>query len=302
MLKPTRILVPTDFTSYSEKALRQALVIAAEYGAEVHVLHVVHERIHGVLFDDYADISVTEGAIKNLEKGLAVKAKVRIQKQIRKFPEAKSIEVHELVTSGIPYEEIVGQQKKLGADLVVISSLGHSAIGRYLIGSVARNVLKGASCPVLLTKDVFMSKPGRILVPTDFSTYSDHALKQGLDIARQYGSKLFLLHVLPDMWQYAVEYAVAQETIRAAEIQSEESGLARMNAQLGRFGQPKGVDVTAVLSKGLVYETILEEVRQREIDLVVIASLGRSGIAKYLIGSVARNVLKGAECPVLITR
>jgi universal stress protein A len=51
-----------------------------------------------------------------------------------------------------------------------------------------------------------------------------------------------------------------------------------------------------------LYEEILKEGKEQGIDLIVIASLGRSGIAKYLIGSVARNVLKGSKCPVLLTK
>jgi nucleotide-binding universal stress UspA family protein len=54
--------------------------------------------------------------------------------------------------------------------------------------------------------------------------------------------------------------------------------------------------------KGIPYDEILKEGKDKGIDLIVIASLGRSGIAKYLIGSVARNVLKGSKCPVLLTK
>lgn len=54
--------------------------------------------------------------------------------------------------------------------------------------------------------------------------------------------------------------------------------------------------------KGVPSEEILKEGKEKGIDLIVIASLGRSGIAKYLIGNVARNVLKGSKCPVLLTK
>ena len=72
--------------------------------------------------------------------------------------------------------------------------------------------------------------------------------------------------------------------------------------QLDKFPQAKEVEVTADIRRGLHYEAILEEAAQKAIDLIVIASLGQSGIAKYLIGSVARNVLKEAKCPVLLTK
>jgi universal stress protein A len=152
MLKPTKILVPTDFSAYSDKALKQALDIAGEFGATVYVLHVIDEKIHSALGDEYSDLSITVKEIEKLRKGMMNEAKSRLHKQITKFPETKNVEVVGTVTTGVPYEEILRQREDKGIDLIVIASLGRSGIAKYLIGSVARNVLKGAKCPVLLTK------------------------------------------------------------------------------------------------------------------------------------------------------
>ncbi len=152
MLRPTKILVPTDFSKYSDKALKQALDIAAEYTAKVYVLHVVHERIHSALTDDYPDVSITAKEIRKLEKGIMNKARERLNKQLDRFPESKNVSIVQNVTSGVAYEEILREQNEKGIDLIVISSLGRTGIAKYLIGSVARNVLKGAKCSVLLTK------------------------------------------------------------------------------------------------------------------------------------------------------
>jgi nucleotide-binding universal stress UspA family protein len=149
---PTKILVPTDFSGYSDKALQQALDIAVEYKAKVYVLHVVHERIQRVLTDDYSDIAITPKEIRKYERTLVKTAKNKLTKQIGKFPQSKEVEVIPQVVSGVPAEEILRAQEEKGIDLVVIASLGRTGIARYLIGGVARNVLKGAKCPVLLTK------------------------------------------------------------------------------------------------------------------------------------------------------
>ena len=147
-----------------------------------------------------------------------------------------------------------------------------------------------------------MLKPTKILVPTDFSDYSDRALRQALDIARQYGAKVYILHVLREEMYCFEELGNIADTWKIME----DSRLARarenLQKQLGKFPQAKEVEVIADIRKGLHYEAILEEASQRAIDLIVIASLGQSGIAKYLIGSVARNVLKGSKCPVLLTK
>ena len=147
-----------------------------------------------------------------------------------------------------------------------------------------------------------MLKPTKILVPTDFSEYSDRALRQALDIARQYGATVYILHVLREEMYRFEELGNIADTWKIME----DSRLARarenLQKQLGKFPQAKEVEVIADIRKGLHYEAILEEASQRAIDLIVIASLGQSGIAKYLIGSVARNVLKGSKCPVLLTK
>jgi universal stress protein A len=80
------------------------------------------------------------------------RGQMKVQKEINKFPQTKELEVFNEVVLGNPSEEILKAQSEKGIDLIVIASLGRTGIAKYLIGSVARNVLKGAKCPVLLTK------------------------------------------------------------------------------------------------------------------------------------------------------
>lgn len=148
MLVPTRILVPTDFSECSGRALRQALDIATEYQAKVFLLHVVHE----VMDFTGLDFIRSENMIQDFKGNELVWARRSLKKQLESFPQANEVEVETVVRRGVPYVEIlkVGEEERI--DLIVIASLGKSGIARYLIGSVARNVLKGSKCPVLLTK------------------------------------------------------------------------------------------------------------------------------------------------------
>jgi universal stress protein A len=147
MLMPTKILVPTDFSNYSDKALSQALDIAKQYKAKVYVVHVLHEK------NPY---DTSDGTIpyyyEDMEKQMIDGAMRQLQKQIDKFPQARELEVSSDVVNGNTSEAILAEEKSKGIDLIVIASLGKSGIAKYLIGGVARNVLKGAKCPVLLTK------------------------------------------------------------------------------------------------------------------------------------------------------
>jgi len=148
MLKPTKILVPTDFSEFSDKALRQALDIAAHYQAKVFVLHVVHEHITQCVFD----YCLSTAEVERAEAQLMGAAKQNLEKQLAKFPRAKEVELTADIRKGIPAEEILKEEEEKGIDLIVIASLGQTGLSKYLVGSIARNVLKGAKCPVLLTK------------------------------------------------------------------------------------------------------------------------------------------------------
>jgi nucleotide-binding universal stress UspA family protein len=151
MLKPTKILVPTDFSEYSDRALKQALDIAKHYNAKVFLLHVVH----GEGYFSTADFAISTEMMQKINNAAFARAQDSLDKQLYGFPQAQEIEEVEVVTNirqGVPYEEILKEAKEQEIDLIVIASLGRSGISKYLIGSVSRNVLKGAKCPVLLTK------------------------------------------------------------------------------------------------------------------------------------------------------
>lgn len=148
MLKPTKILVPTDFSEHSDKALKQAIDIAVQYGAKVFVLHVMNEQITQCVYDYCLDAA----EVKRAEDQLIAIARQNLEKQIAKFPRAKEVELTAEVRKGMPAEEILKEEQEKGIDLIVIASLGQSGISKYLVGGIARNVLKGSKCPVLLTK------------------------------------------------------------------------------------------------------------------------------------------------------
>jgi universal stress protein A len=148
MLRPTKILVPTDFSDYSDKALKQALDIAKQYNAKVFLFHVVSEEVQRCV----GDFCLGDDIIHDIESQMMMRAREDLQAQLDKFPQAKEVSVVTDIGNGTPYEAILKEAEDKGIDLIVIASLGRSGIARFLIGSVTRNVLKGAKCPVLLTK------------------------------------------------------------------------------------------------------------------------------------------------------
>ena len=148
-----------------------------------------------------------------------------------------------------------------------------------------------------------MLKPTKILVPTDFSPDSDKALKQALDIAKQNNAKVFLLHVIGKHIQQSVDvYSIDYRVVQDMEKQIKNSAIEKMEKQLARFPQTKEIEIASNIRNGVAYEEILKEQEEKNIDLIVLASLGRTGLSKYLLGNVARIILKEAKCHVLLTK
>lgn len=148
-----------------------------------------------------------------------------------------------------------------------------------------------------------MFAPKNILVPTDFSKFSDKALKCALDIAKRYNSRIFLLHVIDGTIQqfiadYCTDTKVAERVVNEGVITSNEN----VQKMIDGFSETKEVKIITDVRKGIPYEEILKNQQEQEIDLIVIASHGRTGLRKFLIGSVAEKVMRGAGCPVLLLK
>ena len=149
MFKPSVILVPTDFSHPSDKALREALGIAKQYAAKIHLLHVIPKDLDYMCSVDYCVDAATMEQLA--EKALSGAAE-SLQKQLRKFPDAREVEVATEVRKGHPAEEILKAQNEKGIDLIVMAPLGRTGIAKFLLGSVTNNVAKGARCLVLLVR------------------------------------------------------------------------------------------------------------------------------------------------------
>jgi nucleotide-binding universal stress UspA family protein len=147
-----------------------------------------------------------------------------------------------------------------------------------------------------------MFAPKKILVPTDFSKFSDEALKQAYDIAKKYKAKLYLLHVVDVIQQCAVDYCMDQQTLDSLDKQTIKASEDMMEKQIKKVAKSKDVEIISDVKKGTSYEEILKEQEAKKIDLIVIASHGRTGLMGHLIGSVAERVARGAKCPVILVK
>ena len=145
-----------------------------------------------------------------------------------------------------------------------------------------------------------MFEPKKILVPTDFSEFSDKALSAAVDIAKQHGSTIYLFHAIEMIQQCVDLYCISSAMVDTIQKEGMKSALEMMQAQIEK-ATVKGVEVIQAVVEGNAYREILREQEAKAIDLIVIASHGKTGIFSHL-GSVTDSVARGARCPVLIVK
>jgi nucleotide-binding universal stress UspA family protein len=144
----------------------------------------------------------------------------------------------------------------------------------------------------------------RILVPTDGSALSKRAVKSAVDLAASVGAELVALNVVP---RYPRSYFEGGLTVSAAEVarvekQWTERGQALAD-EVGKAAEKAGVKVKAITVRSdLVAEAILAAARKNRCDLVVMASHGRKGLKRLLLGSETQHVLTHGNIPVLVLR
>ena len=135
----------------------------------------------------------------------------------------------------------------------------------------------------------------RILLPTDGSDANGRAVEQGVGLARETGAGLHVLFVLEDI-PYAPEMMDD-----AVEGQLREIGEAAIE-EIEERAEAAGVDLVTEMREGVPHETILEYAEEADVDAVVMGTHGRSGLDRYLLGSVTERVVRAAEVPVLTVR
>ena len=145
-----------------------------------------------------------------------------------------------------------------------------------------------------------MIRMKKILVPTDFSDYSAHALQYGLSFCREYNASLILLHVIEDPF-YPSDGATFGFNVEEFFRRMEEESAKRM-LELVPPEVEKEMPVERIAIRGTPFLEIIRLAKEREVDMIVLSTHGRSGLAHVLMGSVTEKVVRKAPCPVLVVR
>jgi nucleotide-binding universal stress UspA family protein len=296
----SKILFPTDFSGYSNRAFEYVLAWAEEFGAGIHMLHVV--TVHN--FDPFnPDLGFPEAGIdENLHESAD-----RQMDEIASAAADRAPEVtRETKTGFSPWTEIIDTAESQGADLIVMATHGRRGIEKLFLGSTAEKVLQHAPCPVLLLRpkeNEEMPGPGEvesILLPTDFSDAAAEAAPLALELVRHFGAKLDLFHCVEQ--EVPPPYYAAGIT---SVFELNDNIISVSRQQLAKLVPDELEDEIKhdfVVVEGRSASEITAYAREAAIDLIVMATHGYSGLEQALVGSTTDRVIRHTPCPVLVVR
>jgi nucleotide-binding universal stress UspA family protein len=296
----THILCPIDLSETSSRALAHAAALSRWYGARLTVLHVVPT------FDPVQVRSqALTGAVRieypsPREDVLAEVMRVAID-QAGVAPDAAFA-----VESGDPVSAIVDQALAMSADLVVMGTHGHRGFKRFLLGSVAEHLLREAPCPVLTVPPHARAETAAavrfktILCPVDFSPAALQALGFALDLARQAGGAVALLHVIEWLAEYQPRAQAHFNVEEARQFMMEDAHERLRSLVAGESAD--WCDIAPQVVAGRPYRKIIEAAASKSADLIVMGAQGLGGLPLALFGSTTQQVVRGASCPVLTVR
>ena len=148
-LQLKRILVPTDFSESSERALKYAVRLGAPYKAEVVLLHVFHLKEYLGLLSQREDIdSAIANQVLDASKSGAME---KLEDLVRRV-DGKDVVVLPILLIGVPFEEIVRYGGEHQADLIVMPTHGRTGLAHFLLGSTTERVISHSACPVLVIR------------------------------------------------------------------------------------------------------------------------------------------------------
>ena len=282
------LLFPTDGSDAAAAAFEHVLGIAAEHGSTVHVLNVADTNRDSVtrLQGDVVDVLETEGE--------------RVAREVADRADERGVDTVVEVVQGSPYRAIVDYADSRDVDLVVMPTHGRGGLERLLLGSTTERVVRRSDVPVLtLRSDGGAPEyPDRnVLVPTDGSDCAGEALEMGVDVANATGAALHVLSVV-DTASLGVD---VRTDIQTGEF---EESAAAVVEEATALAAEAGVDPVsgAVESGSSVHRMIRSYVEEHDVDLVVLGTHGRTGLDRYVLGSVAEKLVRTSPVPVLTVR
>lgn len=318
MISLKKILVATDFSDGSQAAHSLAAKIAHHWGAKVDVLHIVPTMAY--LNESVMTLGLPLDMETDIYPKLLDKAKFNAEAELVQHYEMEN-RGDVIVVTGRKASEEISKRANDSYDMVLLGAQGEH---RHIVfGGTAEHVVRHCTKPVLSVPTDYHGKPvNKILVPSDGSRLSLTVLPFALQLAEAIKADIQMLHVLElygsiaeDVYIYQGETEI--EAIREGIIDkikdyfkeryngtvqvkdlSEKTIRVMWNADNEHFMKDMDIDITKSVSAQ--YE--IADMTEADVDLVAMATHGRSGIARILLGSTTEKVVRHSHAPVLTIR
>lgn len=296
MLAIKKILFPTDFSDCAEEAFIEAVNLARQHQAELHILHAI------VLYSSFDSFGLNLAqAYEQLQAAAqSVLAKTVADQQLN------DITIKQIIEPAISASALINSYaQNANIDLIVMGTHGRQGLTHLFLGSVAEAVIRTAPCPVMAIHKLKETKPTtntikKILVPIDFSEHSKHALIYAKELAQSYQAQLQLLHVIerpPLPAFYSWDAIFSPESLPDVEAESKKA-----LANLSREFELSTIATDIYVINGKASRDIAKFAEEHKTDLIVISTHGLTGLKHLLIGSTTEKVIRSAPCPAFIVK
>lgn len=294
-----KILVPLDGSDLSEQALPLALDLAVAGQAEVILLRgviPVHLGMPAVAgeYDWQWPVHSLEDARREVRHYL---------RDIQASHENPELTLWPLTVEGDAASVIVDTAAEEEVDLIVMSSHGWSGRTRWSLGGITERVLHSTHCPVLVVRS--QEPITHLLMALDGSKLAEQSLAPGVEVARRLGARLTLFRanepVILDQPPTFVFDWEKTEVGRRWQNRTHEEAMLYLEDMRQDIEDEDLVVQTAVLD-GPTVETIMDYVSDHPVQLIVMTTHGRSGLRRWLYGSVTAKVLRNSDCNILVIR
>ena len=290
-----RMLVPLDGSELSEVAFPYAKELAGRLDLEVILLHVHNPEegeavpLHQAYIERKAEIMKRQTEEMRQKTGIG--------------QGGKAIQVRGELVVGYPAAEILSYAENNDIDLILMATHGRSGIKRWAMGSVAEKVLRASKVPVWLVRagvpeeTVYDKWPERtMLVPLDGSELAEAVLPHVKALAKQRGAEPV------DVVLFGVCEPLVESGYYIPDVPMTLEELKEYLAKVEKRLKEAGLRVRSEVRKGKPAEQIVEYASKNPFNLIVMSTHGRSGLGRWVFGSVADKVLHGASSPIFLVR
>jgi nucleotide-binding universal stress UspA family protein len=290
-----KIMVPLDGSSVAEIVLPYAEEIASKFGAEIKLVSV-------------SELTVAES--DHLYRSYLERTQEQVQSQLEDWGAKEEAKVQSEVLSGKPAGEILQYADENDVSLIIMASHGRSSPGPWLLGNIVAKVLRATSRPMLLIRIQAdeasiqqRSSIKKILLPLDGSSVAEQAIPHAEALAQVLGADLVLFQAFEPVRPVAIEGGVAMSPAMIKEEEEAKRGaaLAYLDS-VGNAFREQGLSTSSVVALGSPADKIIDYADASDIDLIAMSTHGRSGIGRWVFGSVTDKVLHAGDKPVLAVR